>query len=198
MVKETKHPEKRSESGARRTATDWEEATLDAIASHGLLSLSIPALARTLGVTKGSFYWHFATLQMLIDASLRRWEKLDRTSLEEIREIDDPRARLVALFRQAIERRQAHALYVALSASTTPEVTSLIRRISDRRLKLLVETYEEIGLDRPVARERAVLAYSAYVGALHLRQQRFPGLGTDKDLAAFVAHATKTFIPGRA
>src|SRR2546423_10104971 len=96
-----------------RSATDWEEAALRAIATRGAGDLSIPHLARSLGVTKGSFYWHFESLRGLIDAALRRWESLDHEALDELRPIDDPRARLEALFVQSMQKREAHALYVA-------------------------------------------------------------------------------------
>src|SRR6266576_2238128 len=86
-----------------RTIQDWEDAALSAIAKDGLASLAIPKLARSLNVTKGSFYWHFASLQELIQKSLKRWEERDRTTLNELRAIADPRARLAALFEQAME-----------------------------------------------------------------------------------------------
>src|SRR5436305_9195730 len=117
-----------------RSATDWEDAALEAIASHGLGALSIPDLARSLGVTKGSFYWHFTGLPQLVQASLQRWEEIDRTALEEVRRIEEPRARLTALFVQAMKSREAHALFVALSPSSTAAVKAILRRISERRL----------------------------------------------------------------
>jgi AcrR family transcriptional regulator len=182
-------------TSVRRTVTDWQEAALSAIAAHGVASLSIPALARSLGVTKGSFYWHFRSLKELIDSSLERWEEMDRAMLEQVRQISDVRARLEALFVQSMERREAHALYLALSATASPEAVALIRRISERRLRFLVESYREAGLPHKEARQQAILAYSAYIGALHLRQQRATGLSAKKDLAAYVEHAVKTLIP---
>src|ERR1043166_2583921 len=117
--------------------SDWEDAALAAIAAHGLRSLSIPSLARTLGVTKGSFYWHFTGLPQLIEASLRRWEQIDRAALGEVAEIEEPRARLAELFAQAMKSHQAHALFVALSPSADRAVTALLRRITERRLRFL-------------------------------------------------------------
>lgn len=166
-----------------------------AIAAHGLRALSIPDLARSLGVTKGSFYWHFHSLKELIDASLRHWEELDRAALDEMRRIEDPRARLTALFVQAMEKSEAHALFTALSGSDVPETAALIRRISDRRIRLLVESYRELGFAASEARDRALLAYTAYIGALHLRRQGSSGLSREKELAKYVAHAVKTLIP---
>jgi AcrR family transcriptional regulator len=174
-----------------RTIQDWEDAALAAIARDGLGSLAIPQLARSLNVTKGSFYWHFTSLQELIDKSLKRWEERDQTTLDELRRIADPRARLAALFEEAMEQREAHGLYVALSSSTVPHAAPLIRRISNRRLKFLIDSYVEAGLKRPEARSRALLAYAAYIGALHLR------LTKKKDIDDYVAHALKTLIPSR-
>jgi len=176
---------------ANRTIQDWEDAALAAIAEHGLASLAIPRLARSLGVTKGSFYWHFASLQELIEKSLRRWDERDRAALDEVRQIEDPRRRLAALFAQAMERTEAHGLYVALAASTIPYAAPVIRRISNRRLKFLIESYVEAGLNGPEARAQALLAYTAYVGALHLK------LTKKQDLSDYVAHAMKTLIPPR-
>jgi AcrR family transcriptional regulator len=174
-----------------RTIQDWEDAALSAIAAEGLPSLAIPKLAHSLGVTKGSFYWHFASLQELIEKSLKRWDERDRAALEEVLQIADPRQRLAALFEQAMERTEAHGLYVALAASTAPHVAHVVRRISNRRLKFLIESYTEAGLKRPQAKAQALLAYTAYVGALYLRLSR------KQELDDYVAHATNILIPGR-
>ncbi|MFN3661424.1 TetR family transcriptional regulator [Yoonia sp.] len=41
---------------------DWLMAGFRALASHGPSALRAAALARDLGTTKGSFYWHFKDL----------------------------------------------------------------------------------------------------------------------------------------
>jgi AcrR family transcriptional regulator len=177
-----------------RSRVDWEEAALSALAVHGPGSMSIPDLARSLGVTKGSFYWHFQGIRGLIAATLERWEEMDRVALEEVSIIRDPRARLTALFVQSMEMRKAHDLYVALAGSSDPEVAASIRRISERRLQFLFAGYRDLGLTRVDARAQALLTYTAYVGALHLRRQGLAGLVTDKELAAYVSHAVSALI----
>src|SRR5258707_15650893 len=156
----------------RKASSDWEEAALHAIAARGLGALSIPDLARSLDVTKGSFYWHFDSLQALITAALKRWEAMDGEALDEVRPIEDPRDRLEALFVQSMQKREAHALYVALALSPDAAVAAVVRRVSERRLKFLVDSYRQLGLRAAEARQRALLTYAAYVGALHLRRQR--------------------------
>jgi len=171
---------------------DWEETALQAIAAHGLETLSIPEMARSLGVTKGSFYWHFRSLNELIGTALHRWRALDQATLDEISRIANARERLIALFRQAMEKTEAHALYIALSMSTIPEAAAIVHSISDRRLEFLVDSYRELGFTRGNARQQALLAYAAYVGALHLR------LDSKREMNAFVAHAVRALIPRRA
>jgi AcrR family transcriptional regulator len=155
-------------------------------------------MARSLGVTKGSFYWHFGALGELAAGALRRWEEIDGETLAEAGEIAEPRARLVAVFEQAMEARLAQALFVTLSASGDPAVAEALRRISGRRLQFLETAYRELGLGRKEAREQALLAYSAFVGALHLRQRGAPGLRTRRDLAAYIRQAVKALIPAPA
>lgn len=187
---------KRKTSGRTvRSAEDWEEAALDAIASGGLRALAIPELARTLGVTKGSFYWHFAALDELIARSLRRWEATDAAIVEELSSIRDPRERLRAAFTEAGEAIRAHALYVALSASDDARVTATLRRISERRLRFLMSAYEESGCAPPEAQDHAMLAYLAYIGLMHVRKPAFPRLLSAAAMKSFIAHAVETLIP---
>ena len=178
-----------------RTIEDWEETALDAIAAGGLQSLAIPELARTLGVTKGSFYWHFASLDDLIAAALRRWEESDRAMVVQLETIPDPRARLRAAFTEAQEWLRAHALFVALSASGDKRVMTVLRRISDRRVAFLVAAYVELGFKSDEAENRAMLAYLAYIGLIQIRKTASPRRLTPVRMEAFVAHAIETLIP---
>src|SRR3954470_16747939 len=62
---------------ASLAAEDWTGAALDALARGGLAAVAVEPLAKELGTTKGSFYWHFADRDALIAAALTRWEKRD-------------------------------------------------------------------------------------------------------------------------
>ena len=178
-----------------RTAEDWEEAALDAIAADGVGSVAVPELARTLGVTKGSFYWHFTSLQSLIDKALQRWEKADEMVLAQVGEIADARQRLVALFQEAMHQQRAHALYITLATSASPHVSAALRRVSERRMKFLIAAYRDLGMSSKQALDRARLTYAAYIGLLHLRRQSLPGLRTAGDVDGFLAQAVETLIP---
>lgn len=178
-----------------KSAEDWKEAALEAFASGGLRAASIPEIARRLGVTKGSFYWHFRNLDEFLKASLQQWEDADLAAMEALRSIIDARQRLIALFEDSMQRRQGQALFISLSGSAVAEVSAAIRRISERRVRFLVEAFRELGIEPQDARDRALLAYTAYVGVLNLRKEIFPWLQTRVDLKRYVDHAVKALLP---
>ncbi|MDQ8024187.1 MAG: TetR/AcrR family transcriptional regulator [Moraxellaceae bacterium] len=51
----------------------WVRLAVDILAEEGLAGLRVEAMAKRLGVTKGSFYWHFKDRQALLDAVLEEW-----------------------------------------------------------------------------------------------------------------------------
>ena len=87
------------ERTGRLSADDWAQAALDLIAEQGVAAVAVEPLARRLGVTKGSFYWHFPSREALLVAALERWEKVEQEVFSSLEPIPDPRERLRALFR---------------------------------------------------------------------------------------------------
>jgi AcrR family transcriptional regulator len=181
----------------RLSADAWIDAALDLIAEQGVAALAVEPLARRLGVTKGSFYWHFASRDALLEAALRRWETRDQESLlREVDRIADPRERLVDLFRRTSREMRTHVIYSALlKALDHPSVRPVMQRLSQRRIQYLALAYRALGLGRRDALNRARLAYAAYVGflqlILQLRLQRID----PADYDAYVEHVVDTLIP---
>jgi AcrR family transcriptional regulator len=179
-----------------RTAADWEEAALDVVATRGFAALSIPDLARTLDVTKGSFYWHFSGLDDLVTRSVNRWEANDKTALDAIRRIEKPAVRLRTLFSEAMAEERAQRLFLALSFWPAERSAAILRKVSARRLRVLVEAYRELGMGDDAAQQQGLLAYGAYIGGVHLRNAPTPWLRTPEDVAAYVEHAADVLVAG--
>jgi len=185
------------EPKGRLSAVDWEEAALATLAESGLGTVAVESLARRLGVTKGSFYWHFATREALIKAALERWEKSDEDIVvAQLDAIADPRERLRELFKRVSREMPSHVIYAALMQSLDhPLVQPVMARVSQRRLDVLTLAYRQAGLDRQQAQHRARLAYSAYTGFLQLMLQLgLPRLSHD-DFEAYVDHVIATLVP---
>lgn len=182
----------------RLSAADWEQAALDLIAEQGLGAVAVEPLARRLNVTKGSFYWHFASRDALIEAALKRWEQADVEGLmRQIDPIEDPRERLLQLFLRTSHEMRTHVIYSALlNTLDHPAVQPVMQRLSLRRINYLAVAYRALGLPRRDAMNRARLAYSAYVGFLQLMLQlKLPRMDAD-EFEGYVAHVAATLIPG--
>lgn len=54
-------------------AEDWLTLALDTLDNQGIHKVNVEYLARKLGVTKGSFYWHFTNRGTFIKAMLDYW-----------------------------------------------------------------------------------------------------------------------------
>ena len=181
----------------RLSAEDWELAALQLIAEQGVGALAVEALARRLGVTKGSFYWHFRTREALLQAALERWEQYgEREIISEIEQIADPRERLPELFRRVAHELQPHRVYAALlKALDHPLVVPVMARVSSRRTEFLETAYRQAGLGPADALNRARLTYAAYVGFLQLNfTLGLPRLSHD-EFDSYVEHMIATLIP---
>ena len=114
----------------RLSADDWAQAALDMIAEQGVAAVAVEPLARRLGVTKGSFYWHFPSRDALLQAALERWELVEEKDVFGILEVvPDPTQRLRQLF--LIAAHESEAVLV----ERTQRTGRLLRR-ADRRAEI--------------------------------------------------------------
>lgn len=157
-------------AGRRLGRADWTEAALAAIRDGGVAAVVVETLAERLGATKGSFYWHFHDRGALVEAALERWEQQETTAvIEHLRTIDDPGARLRRLFELAFQEHAGGDVHTALLAdAANPLVGPVLRRVTRRRLAFLTEAFTDLGLGPDRAGQRALVAYTAYVGYFEL------------------------------
>ncbi len=143
----------------------WTRAALDALAAGGVKAVAIDRLAKTLGATRGSFYWHFEDRNELIEAALELWEREETTELiPDAKAIGDPVERLRYVFREVYER-PVDAIEVALvSVADDPLVAPAYARVTRARLDFLREIFTKLGLGDDEADARAWLAYAFYIG----------------------------------
>ncbi|MFI7668523.1 TetR/AcrR family transcriptional regulator [Nocardia sp. NPDC049526] len=182
----------------RLTADDWAQAALDALAEGGLAAVAVEPIAKRLGTTKGSFYWHFKDRATLVEAALARWEQ--RSTDDVIAEIaieTDPAERLHRLFAQVIDYAAIGHIELALLASADqPSVAATLRRVADRRIEYVAELLRELGLTTGQARTRAVVAVSIYHGFNQLARVSPDALPrTDTQRRTLVDSAFQSLLP---
>ena len=178
----------RKPSATRLTAGDWTRAALEAIGRGGLAAVAVEPLAAHLGATKGSFYWHFANRDALIEAALQRWETDHTDAVIALVETEPaPLARLRLLIGMVIESTagpQADSIELAMLATADhPHVAPVLARVTQRRVAYTAGLFEALGLPAEEAGRRALLAVSAYLGhaqLAHAAPQVVPGTGAER------------------
>src|SRR5258705_472338 len=97
----------------------WAEAALETISIGGVAALSIESVARDLGVTKGSFYWHFANRNALLKAAVLLWAQRETEDvLVRLDAQNNPRTRIEKIVEEAVGNRRKASIYLALAAAS--------------------------------------------------------------------------------
>ena len=170
----TTSPVKKTET--RRLDVDtWIAAALEMLAEHGIDGVRVELLARNLGVTKGSFYWHFKDRDTLHAAMLDSWRR--RTTLGLIERLNRdlrPRERLLTLIRLPIsgpksEQAAAVELAIRLWGRRDPRPAAALTEVDELRTEYLAQLLRECGVAETESRSRAFLAY-AYMMACAYRR----------------------------
>jgi AcrR family transcriptional regulator len=181
----------------RLSRADWEQVALDAIAENGLGAVAVEPLAVRLGVTKGSFYSHFASRDELIEAALQSWERSHGTGLERFAAIEDPAERLRQMLLAAITFSQSGgpSVHVSLLGELgDPRVRGAVARVTELRVGFLTGTYRELGFSPQRAADRARLVYATYVGLLQLAREAPDRTLGKREIGRFMAELSAALI----
>jgi len=167
-----------------RTRDDWLRAARLALLHRGRDGVRVESLARTLRVTKGSFYWHFRDRRDLMETLLREWEAETRLLTDALRSAD-PRGALPAMLEELARRNRSSERGESPSdaaifawAAVDPRVARRANAAERERMRL----FQVITGKRDVAD----LFYYAYHGFL-LRRRRVPEAADDFALLARLA-----------
>jgi AcrR family transcriptional regulator len=175
----------------------WVAAGLDAFEAGGVEAVAVVPIARALGVTRGSFYWHFASREELLAAVVDRWEQgSSEAVLAQVEAVADPYDRLTMLLGRAAAKPPSIFVRMLDGAATEPLVAAAVARSGERRMAVLARALRELGLTPAEARRRALLIYGSYVGLTRIMQAD-PELVSERERAAYSRHVAATLIPPR-
>lgn len=154
------------------TREDWLRGALSALAETGVSGVAVDPIAKQLGVSRGSFYWYFKDRAALLSEALELWESEATVKfIEDLAALDDPRERMRALLFGALTDDEIAGLEPAIVAhASDPIVKTVLERVNHRRLDYLTDLFDEMGMERAVARRHAVATYAAYLGWIELRR----------------------------
>jgi AcrR family transcriptional regulator len=169
-------------TGRRLSIDDWIQAGFALLADGGPNALRIDRLCERLGVTKGSFYWHFADLHAYRTALLEAWGSLQDQDRQRFVNMSgaDPRERLKTMM-QALMSPQLYALERAMRvwALTDDTVAEGVRTSDLQVLGAVHQIFADAGFEGQDALVRAVTFFAAGMGFLHGFDIERPADGED-------------------
>lgn len=153
----------------RTPRSAWVDAGLHALATGGPEAVRIDPLARTLGVTRGGFYWHFADRGALLEELLDAWERRSVAAVIELVERDRPdgRARLRRLFALASARGELLRVDLAVRdwSRRDAAVAERLRRVDDERMAYLRVLFGSFCPDADEVEVRSLIVFALWIGS---------------------------------
>lgn len=173
-MKSTSKARKRTDA-SRLTREDWLDAAFKAVVERGFDNVRVLTLAEVLGVTRGSFYWHFTDHADLIAALLARWRKreIDLDQSLQAQASDNPQADLERLLEAALAHAGADVENMRFELALRglgrrdPAVASMLVEIDQLRMRLFEHKFMRLtgNADSRAASDLAALFYLAIAGS---------------------------------
>src|SRR3954447_7836130 len=161
-------------AGSRLSVDDWIDAGVEVLAEEGPSGVKIDRLCVRLGVTKGSFYWHFTDLAAYLKAVADRWgEARDRrrATFSELAS-GEPRERLSRMLDEFADPRDwALERAVREWARTDATVAERVAETDRWVFKAVRQVFLDLGFDATDADVRAKALFYAGVGFIYVGPQ---------------------------
>lgn len=160
------------------TPSDWIERATLVLTDHGIDAVRVDVLARLLGVTRGSFYWHFKDRDDLLRSVLNAWRTAATEQVIERfeRQCEDPRVLIKELISLPFRGRSAaRAARIELAIRGWARRDAMARQAVDevdaRRLAFHLKCFQALGFAPQEAQGRAFALYAYEVAESMLSNQ---------------------------
>lgn len=139
----------------RLKTQDWLAAGLQALAAQGPEALKAEPLARVLGTTKGSFYWHFADVPAFHAALLADWTSQANTALFDAAEQAATHTAALRRMAQQIaappsdDRHATAEPAMRAWAASHDGARKAVEQVDAARLTVIAALLERVGVSNP-------------------------------------------------
>lgn len=156
----------KKKEASKLTRQDWVDQALQTLSESGVEAVRVEPLAKLMGVTKGSFYWHFKNREALLTALLQEWITIQTNGIIEQVEAmgGDAIAKLLYLFELAVEDDGKVENAIRAWATNSPKIAAALADVDQRRLDYTKDLFLQVGFDPFEATVRARMAYYTLVG----------------------------------
>ena len=177
---------------------NWIQAAFSRLSAQGVEAVRIEILARDLGATKGSFYWHFKDREDLLSRMLLQWENEEMQWLEAPQEPVSGAAARWARFIERSANPERARLEVSLRAWARLDeaVASRVAAIEAKRRAHVVSVLRDVGFTPSTAERWSEIALLVCLGWMD-RATRDPGFqltgrGLGESLSDLILAASAT------
>ena len=168
---------------------DWLQTALDIFVAEGIDAVRITRLADDLGVTRGSFYWHFRNRRELLDGLVSYWKDKNTAAITESIETASSLADGILRFFETCvdDSRFDPRLDLALRewARRSESIRELVDGEDEARIDALRRFYRRFDYPMPQALIRARVLYYSQIG--------FYALGTRDSLETRLGYTEAYF-----
>lgn len=157
------------------TRDDWIDAATGILVSKSVDAIHPVTLAKDLGITIGSFYYHFRDRNDLLEGVLNKWH--ENTTAQVVRSYGD------LPFEQAVHeilslpfhgetaRRAAMVEFAIRAWARRDEMArQAVREVDEQRLAFYTAALQKRGFSKTEASNRAFLVYSFQISQAMLRE----------------------------
>lgn len=157
---------------------DWIASASALLIDHGIDAVRVDVLAKILGVTRGSFYWHFKDRDDLLKCVLNTWREAATEQI--IERFESKHANARSLIKELISlpfrgRSAERAARIELAIRAWARRDSMARQAVDdvdaRRISYHAQCFSALGFPIAEARARAFAMYAYEVAESVLSNQ---------------------------
>ena len=172
-------PSEVKEKTGRRgvSKAEWLEAGLQALCERGGAALTIEGLARSLGIAKAGFYWHFKNRGELMQQLLEHW--VEETTAVVTADEDllalDPKARLVRTAEMVVDDDLArYDMAIRQWALEDALTAQAVRKVDRLRMDFVRAAFAELGFTGDDLEMRTLLfvGYQTWEAAMFTQLSR--------------------------
>jgi AcrR family transcriptional regulator len=146
------------------TRGDWLAEALEVMSSEGVGGVRVLSLAKSLGVTRGSFHWHFKDRDEFLGALLEYWRlEMTESVIEYIERIEgEPPERVRELAHFVVRTGRTHYdPAVRAWALADPMARDVVQGVDERRVRYVAGLFEQVGFspEEAVSRGGMIVVY---------------------------------------
>ncbi|MBL1419820.1 MAG: TetR/AcrR family transcriptional regulator [Alphaproteobacteria bacterium] len=159
-----------TDKGSNKIA--WIEAGFQMLSEGGIDSVRVDRISKKIGLTRGSFYWHFKNRAELLDAMLELWHQKSTNDIIDLieQEKTNPNNQLSALLNLTTKDTDAKyggkftEMAIRIWSKSSPKAADIVKQIDLERVKFVNKLLNEMNVEPALASFLAEIIYNAYIG----------------------------------